>query len=69
MFSLRAVLELFSLGLDHHYEEAAFPAYSESTIVHGMFDVRCTIVAEIFSSANMSFSEEVILSLAPDLPG
>lgn len=37
--------------------------------MRGMFDVRCTIVAEIFSSANMSFSEEVILSLAPDLPG
>lgn len=58
---------LFKLGINYHDEEAVFPSYSESTIVCGMFEVRCTIVAETFSSDNMSFSGEVILSLTSDL--
>lgn len=65
-FCLRDTLDLFNLGIDHD-EEAVFLCYSESTIVCGMFEVRCSIVAETFSSDNMSFSEEVIL-LASDLP-
>lgn len=62
LFCLRGILDLFNLGIDHLYEEAAFSSYSGSTIVCGIFEVRCTIVAVTFSSDNMSFSEEVILA-------
>lgn len=67
LFCLRDILDIFNLGIDYHYEEAAFPGYSGSTIVCGMFELRCTIVAETLSSGNISFSEEVLL-LTPDLP-
>lgn len=55
LFCIRDILELSNLGIDHLYEEAAFPSYSESTIWYGIFEVRCTLVAEALSSDSMSF--------------